>query len=299
MSPTPITVGITMGDPAGVGPEVIRAALTALTPRTDHVTWALYGHEAVFDGLPGERHPVSGSVPERDAIEQAAADLRDGRIDAVVTGPVAKACFQGDFPGHTELFQSRLGVDHVAMMLAGPRLRVIPMTTHIPLREVAERLTVEGIVATARLAWQALAGPLGLSTPRIALAGLNPHAGDGGIVGDEEARLLTPAIERLRDEDIEVTGPHSPDTVFYQAMGGSHDLVLSGYHDQALIPFKMVHFTDGVNVTLGLPRPRTSPDHGPAYDIAGRGQADPTSTRRAIEMACHLAGSPVEGPRIA
>ena len=289
---TSIRIGVTMGDPKGIGPELVRASIAHLAPRTAHVDWVLFGSRDAFQDTPGELHTASGKYPERDAIEQSAEALKAGRIDAVVTAPVAKHCFQGDFPGHTELFRERLEVPRVAMMMAGPKLRVVPITTHIPLRDVARTLKPEDIVGAARLAHQTLVTKLGIPSPRIALAGLNPHAGDGGLFGDEEARILIPAIDALRSEGILVQGPLSPDTVFYQALGGRFDLVLSGYHDQALIPFKMVHFSDGVNVTLGLPRPRTSPDHGPAYDIAGQGIADPTSTRRAIEMACALAGAP-------
>ena len=291
---TPIRVGVTMGDPRGIGPEVIRASIAALLPHATHVTWDLYGTAEAFGDAPGELHRATGTFPERDAVEQAASDLRDGVIDAVVTGPVSKRCFEGDFPGHTELFQARLNVERVAMMMTGPRLRVVPITTHIPLRDVATTLTIDDVVGAARLAWRALVEQLQLPTPTMAVAGLNPHAGDGGLFGDEEERILAPAIARLQAEGVTITGPHSPDTVFHQAVQGRYDLVLAGYHDQALIPFKMMHFSDGVNVTLGLPRPRTSPDHGPAYDIVGRGIADPTSTKHAIELACRLAGSPVQ-----
>jgi len=282
-----------MGDPRGVGPEVIRSAVATLSPRAAHVSWALYGLPEAFDGVDGQLHRATGERPERDAIEQAAEDLRDGRIDAVVTGPVSKSSFGGDFPGHTELFRDRLGAERVAMTMAGPSLRVVPITGHVPLRDVSKRLTVDAVVGAAELAWDALVRLLGVPSPRLALAGLNPHAGDRGLFGDEEARILTPAIERLREAGVDISGPHSPDTVFHQAATGSYDLVMACYHDQGLIPFKMVHFTDGVNVTLGLPRPRTSPDHGPAFDIAGRGIADPTSTLRAIELACQLAGRPL------
>ena len=290
----PLQLGITMGDPKGIGPEVIRAAVRTLLPRTSHVSWTLYGTQDAFRETPGAIKTASGARPERDAIEHAAADLRDGRIDAVVTGPVSKSCFDGDFPGHTELFQTRLGVERVAMMMRGPRLSVVPITTHIPLRDVANALTSAAIVGAARLAWHALVHQLRIASPRMALAGLNPHASDAGLFGDEEERVLAPALERLTTEGVSISGPHSPDTVFHRAADGAFDLVLAGYHDQALIPFKMLHFSDGVNVTLGLPRPRTSPDHGPAYDIAGRGVADPTSTQRAIELACQLAGKPLD-----
>jgi len=290
---TPIKVGVTMGDPRGIGPEVIRSAIRALEPHASHVTWRLYGTAEAFRDTPGSVQTATGTYPERDAIEQAAEDLRSGALDAVVTGPVSKRCFEGDFPGHTELFQARLGVERVAMMMTGPRLSVVPITTHIALREVAEALTIDDVVGAAKLAWHALVNQMQLDSPKMALAGLNPHAGDGGLFGDEEERILVPALKRLETDGVSISGPHSPDTVFHQAAQGQFNLVLSGYHDQALIPFKMMHFSDGVNVTLGLPRPRTSPDHGPAYDIAGRGIADPTSTRRAIELACHLAGAPI------
>ena len=292
-SAAPITLGVTMGDPKGVGPEVTRAALSLLSHRADHVRWRFYGPEETMDALPGERYTASGTYPERDAIEAAAADLNQGVIDAVVTSPVSKRCFQGDFPGHTELFKARLGAERVAMMMAGETLKVVPITTHIALREVAERLSSDAIIEASRLVWNALKGALGIPHPRVAIAGLNPHAGDGGLFGDEEARIFQPAIDALAQEGVQLSGPHSPDTVFHHAVQGRFDLVLAGYHDQALIPFKMMHFSDGVNVTLGLSRPRTSPDHGPAYDIAGRGIADPTSMLRAIEMACRLAGSPI------
>ncbi|MDP6947146.1 MAG: 4-hydroxythreonine-4-phosphate dehydrogenase PdxA, partial [Myxococcota bacterium] len=233
-----LRVGITMGDPAGIGPEVIRAAVRALLPRAPHVQWALYGVEEAFGDLPGEVHRATGARPERDAIEHAAADLRDAHLDAVVTGPVSKACFGGDFPGHTELFRDRLGVERVAMMMAGSRLRVVPVTGHLPLRDVAGHLTEDAIVGAGALAWDALTRHLGLASPRMALAGLNPHAGDDGLFGDEEARVLAPAIQRLRASGANISGPLSPDTVFYQATTGAFDLVLACYHDQGLIPFK-------------------------------------------------------------
>ncbi len=143
--------------------------------------------------------------------------------------------------------------------------------------------------SSARIVASALRHDFGVAAPRIAIAALNPHAGDGGLFGDEEARVLAPAVEQLRDEGLDVSGPVSPDTVYYQALAGRFDAVVAPYHDQALIPFKLIHFSDGVNVTLGLPRPRTSPDHGPAYDIAGRGLADPTSMIRAIAMTVEMA----------
>ncbi|MGM0574419.1 MAG: PdxA family dehydrogenase [Myxococcota bacterium] len=279
-------IGITMGDPAGIGPEITRAALARLGDRAE---WTIYGPPGLYPGVEARFVPPRSRPPEREAVERSAADLRDGAIDGVVTAPVTKACFGGDFPGHTELYGARLGVSDFAMMLAGPKLRVVPVTTHVALRDAPDLLSRDLLVRAGRLVHRALRDRFGIPTPRLAFPGLNPHAGDGGLFGDEEARLIAPAVEALRAEGVEATGPWSPDTVFHFAARGDHDAVICGYHDQALIPFKMLHFSDGVNVTLGLPRPRTSPDHGPALDIAGRGTADPTSMTRAIELAVRLA----------
>lgn len=280
-------VGITMGDPRGVGPEITLAALHALDLVAEYV---IYGPEILYPGLDAIFRPPSARThPERDAIERAASDLAAGDIDCVVTGPVSKGCFEGDFPGHTELFAARLGVTDYAMLMAGPRLRVAPVTVHVPLAEVPDRLTTAELVRVGLLVARSLRAGFSLPSPRVALAGLNPHAGDGGLFGDEEARVIFPAVEALRAAGVDASGPWSPDTVYHHAVTGRFDVVLGPYHDQALIPFKLVHFSDGVNVTLGLPRPRTSPDHGPAYDIAGTGRADPTSMIRAIELAAALA----------
>ncbi len=276
-------IGITMGDPAGVGPEVTRAALAQLDGLAD---WVIFGPESLYPAVVAR---FEGCEGPRDAIERAAAALASGEVDGVVTAPVSKSCFDGDFPGHTELFAARLGVERVVMMMAGPRLRTVPATTHLALRDVAASVTTDLLVRTTRIVADALRVDFGIPGPRLALAALNPHAGDGGLFGDEEARVLAPAVEALRAEGLDVSGPASPDTVYHQALAGRFDAVVAPYHDQALIPFKLVHFSDGVNVTLGLPRPRTSPDHGPAYDIAGRGVADPTSMIRAITMAVEMA----------
>jgi len=201
---------------------------------------------------------------------------------------VSKACFQGDFPGHTELYAERLGIRDFAMLLTGPELSVVPVTTHIPLREVSDRLTTAEFERIGRLLGRWLPRWSGVTEPRLAFAGLNPHCGDGGLFGDEEARVIEPAVQALQAEGLNASGPWSPDTVFHHARSGQFDVVISPYHDQALVPFKLLHFTDGVNVTIGLPRPRTSPDHGPAYDLAGTGRADPTSMTRAVEQAIRL-----------
>ncbi|MEZ4265075.1 MAG: 4-hydroxythreonine-4-phosphate dehydrogenase PdxA [Myxococcota bacterium] len=276
-------IGLTMGDPAGIGPEVTRAALAELGGLAE---WVIFGPEALYPNVEARFEPCDGP---RDAVERSAHALASGAIDGVVTAPVSKSCFGGDFPGHTELYAARAGVAAVVMMMAGPRLRTIPATTHVALRDVPGRLTADLFVRTSRIVARALRDHFGIAAPRVAIAALNPHAGDGGLFGDEEARIFEPAVALLREEGLDVSGPVSPDTVYYQALHGRYDAVVAPYHDQALVPFKLIHFSDGVNVTLGLPRPRTSPDHGPAYDIAGRGLADPTSMIRAISMAVEMA----------
>ncbi len=279
----PPRIGITMGDPNGIGPEVIHKAFDLLESTEGLM---VYGAPGLFSALNTTCVAHDTAI---EAIEAAARDLDQGRLDGVVTGPVSKSCFNGDFPGHTELFADRLRAESYAMVLTGEKLTVSCVTTHVPLRDVAVALSIEDIVSTGRLLDSFLRDSKGLERPRIAMAALNPHASDGGLFGDEEVRLLEPAISELREEGVDISGPWSADTVFYQAVEGRFDAVLCGYHDQALIPFKLLHFSDGVNVTVGLHRPRTSPDHGPAYDLVGRDLADPTSMVRAIEMAQRLA----------
>lgn len=282
------TVGLTMGDPRGIGPEVTAAAWRAHRHRARFV---VYAPESLFPNIDARFEAPEGATPERDAIERAAEDLRRGAIDAVVTAPVTKAAFGGEFPGHTELFAARLGVRDFAMMLTGARLTVVPATTHVAVRDVSGLLRTDEIARIARLVHRSLAGPWGIASPKIAIAALNPHAGDGGLFGDEEARVLLPAVEALRSEGIDASGPWSPDTVYHRAARGDFDCVLAPYHDQCLVPFKLLHFSDGVNVTLGLPRPRTSPDHGPAFDLAGKGIADPSSMIAALDLALRLSAS--------
>ncbi len=294
-------VGITLGDPRGIGPEITRAALRELRGRARFVAYAprgFYGPDTPVDAyrppsgvgsLHGDVAPEVADAAARAAIELAAAELAAGAVDAVVTAPVRKACFGGEFPGHTELFAARLGVPEVAMLLWGPKLSVVPLTTHVALRDVPRAVTTARIVSQARIVHAALRRDFGLASPRLGLAALNPHAGDGGLFGDEEARVFVPAVERLRAEGVQVDGPLSPDTVYGAAVRGAYDVVLAPYHDQGLVPFKLLHFADGVNVTLGLPRPRTSPDHGPAYELAGTGRADPRSMVQATALAVRLA----------
>ncbi len=225
-----------------------------------------------------------------DALELAVGLARSGAASALVTGPVSKTRLYAvgfAHPGQTEFVAERCGVagDLTAMMLAGPTLRVIPVTTHVPLRRVPELLTADLIVAKARAAIRGLQRQFGIARPRLAVAGLNPHAGEDGALGREEHEIIAPAIERLRREGHDVSGPHSADIMFEPRRRADYDAALCMYHDQALIPLKTLHFDEGINVTLGLPIVRTSPDHGTAFDIAGRNLADPGAMIAAIRTA--------------
>jgi 4-hydroxythreonine-4-phosphate dehydrogenase len=220
-----------------------------------------------------------------------------GEVAALVTAPISKhwiARAGFAFPGHTEYLASRAAAREFAMMLAGPRLRVTVATTHVPLREVASLLTADGIASAIWLTVDALGRRFGIAAPRVAVAGLNPHAGEAGRFGDEEDRLVRPAIEIARARvaaagaTADISGPHVPDVVFRDAAGGRFDAVVALYHDQGLIPLKLLHFDEGVNVTLGLPFVRTSPDHGTAYDIAGSGRASAASFLAALDLAARL-----------
>ena len=225
-----------------------------------------------------------------DALELAVGLARSGAASGLVTGPVSKVRLYAvgfSHPGQTEFVAERCGVsdDLIAMMLAGPTLRVIPVTTHIPLSEVPAALSVERIVAKGRAAARGLQRQFGIAEPRIAVAGLNPHAGEEGTLGREEIDIIAPAIERLGEEGVHVTGPHAPDIMFHARCRQGYDAALCMYHDQGLIPLKTLHFEEGINVTLGLPIVRTSPDHGTAFDIAGKGIADPGAMIAAIRTA--------------
>jgi 4-hydroxythreonine-4-phosphate dehydrogenase len=224
----------------------------------------------------------------RAALELTAADALAGRLDAVVTAPVCKritAELGDSFPGQTELYATRWGAQSFAMMLAGPTLRVVPITTHVPLRDVPKLVTVERVLSVLEVTHAALVKDFGVSQPRIAVCGLNPHAGEGGLLGDEEQRVVAPAISAAQRANIDAQGPFPADTVFWQASKGAFDAVLCCYHDQGLGPLKLLHFDEAVNVTLGLRFPRTSPDHGTAYALAGTGRGSSTSTEAAIALA--------------
>ncbi len=279
---------ITSGDPAGIGPEVIDRALASgkLPPGYEFV---LLGDRSA--GIPGKPDSQSASAALA-ALDEAVAELKSGRADAVVTGPVSKEGLQSvgfPFPGQTEYFADAFGVADSGMLLTGATLTVGLATIHEPLSKVPALLTPESIVRIGTLT----AGFLkrrGILQPRVAVAGLNPHAGENGAFGDEESRIIAPAVALLNASGLgSFTGPAVPDAIFRDAAQGHHDAVLAMYHDQGLIPLKLLDFDTAVNVTLGLPKPRTSPDHGTAFAIAGKGLADPSSMIAAIRLACELA----------
>jgi 4-hydroxythreonine-4-phosphate dehydrogenase len=237
---------------------------------------------------------LEGARNSLDALELAVGLTRSGAGSGLVTGPVSKAQLYAIgfvHPGQTEFVAERCGVasDLVAMMLAGPTLRTVPVTGHIPYRDVPGILTTDLIVAKGRATIRGLRRQFGIERPRIAVAGLNPHAGESGAIGREEIDIVIPAIERLREEDAVVTGPHPADTMFHPRARSTYDAALCLYHDQALVPLKALHFDDGVNMTLGLPIIRTSPDHGTAFAIAGRGEAHPGAMIAALTMAAACA----------
>ena len=278
-------LGLTTGDPAGIGPELITRCL-ADPELPGGVDFRLIGREGRH--TPGKPTPASAQVAW-DALEEAAQLLQDGTIQAVVTGPVHKASLHAlgfPFPGQTEFFAARAGVGNFAMCLTGGPLTVALATAHLPLREVPHLLRTEEIVRIGTLLHAFLQRRLGRA-PRIAVAGLNPHAGENGQFGHEEKNIIAPAVAQLAREG-DFTGPHSPDTVFHRAAHGAFDGVLCMYHDQGLIPLKLLAFDTGVNVTLGLPHPRTSPDHGTAFDLAGTGRANHQSMLAAIHLAADM-----------
>jgi 4-hydroxythreonine-4-phosphate dehydrogenase len=251
---------------------------------------------ARFSDAPGQPDPAN-AAGIIEAIDRAVADSLEGRAAAVVTCPIAKKNLYDagfGFPGHTE-YLAHLAARHTGveampvMMLAGPDLRTIPVTIHIPLAEVPAQLTTDLIVRTGRIAAADLHNRFGIARPRLAFAGLNPHAGEGGAMGKEDAQIVAPAIAALRAEGVDAFGPLPADTMFYPAARTGYDVALCMYHDQALIPAKTLAFEEAVNVTLGLPFIRTSPDHGTAFGIAGKGTARPDSLIAALKLARRLA----------
>ena len=279
-------IGLVAGDPSGVGPELLAHALKN-TP--DGVRLEVIGDPAPLNpGTPS----LIGSQRAIEALEEAARKAMSGEIDAVVTGPVSKNNLHQagfEFPGQTEFFAARASVSNYAMLLTGGPLTVALVTAHVPLREVAGMLSSSEIVRVGCLLAEFLK-KRGISSPRIAIAGLNPHAGEQGDLGDEEVRLIEPSMTLLAaaNAGVSFSGPFSPDTVFWRAANGEFDAVLCMYHDQGLIPLKLLGFHDGVNVTLGLPFVRTSPDHGTAYELVGTGKASPESFLSAVRLAAEL-----------
>lgn len=283
-------IGYTLGDQAGIGPEVIRKALSALP---DDAEYRLIGKE--IPATPG--YPTTETARAAfEHLEQAAAALKEGIIDAVVTAPVYKEGLHKvgfPFPGQTEFFADRLGITDFAMCLTGPRLTVALATTHVAIADVPDLLRTSELVRIGALLCRFLKRT-GIARPRLALAGLNPHNGEAGAFGDEETRLIAPAAAQLHQllPWADITGPCVPDCVYRDAAAGLFDGVLAPYHDQALIPLKLLDFDRAVNATIGLPRLRVSPDHGTAFGIAGKGIANPASTVRAFELAKQVALSP-------
>ena len=322
-------VGITMGDPTGIGPEIIVKVLSdkstfhfcrpiVLGDRTimerairllnstlkvneiENVEAREYrnGKLNLLNLSNININEIDYGAPTKacskamvNYIEEAVKLVLDGRIDAITTAPISKKALSDagySYHGHTELLAELTGSKEYVMMLAGERLKVTLVTIHCGLREVFPLLTIDSILTTIRVTHDALIDFFGEEKPTIAVAALNPHAGEGGLFGKEEEEIILPAIKKAQQLGIRVEGPLSPDTLFYYAVQGAYSVVVSMYHDQGLIPLKLLHFEDAVNVTLGLPLIRTSVDHGTAYDIAGTGKANPLSLFNALKMAAMM-----------
>lgn len=286
-------IAITTGDPAGIGPEIAEKA--AADPRVRDVCDPVLYESDATGIAPGVLSAAAGKAAY-DAIVRAVEDARAGRVAAIATAPVNKAAFAlADLPwrGHTELLAHLTGAERVAMMFYSDALRVVLATVHVPLADVPAHLTQARVEQTLVLAASELPR-FGYPAPRLALAGLNPHAGEHGLIGSEDAAVLAPAVAAARRRGIDVVGPLPADTVFVRAIRGEFDAVIACYHDQGLIPVKLVAFGHAVNVTLGLPIVRTSVDHGTAFDIAGRGVADASSMTAAVLLAARLAARTVD-----
>ena len=313
-------IALTCGEPAGVGPEIAVAAKRILgadvpffwigDPRhlplgarfqlietADQVAQvlpdvlAVMPHAFAAVGAPGQ--PVLANAQGViDVIARAVGLVQAGDASAICTAPINKKALKDGaafaYPGHTEYLAALAGVENVVMMLACPGLRVVPATIHIPLADVPAALTAAKLEAVIRLTHAALIRDFGIAAPRLAVAGLNPHAGEGGAIGGEELAMIIPLLDRLRADGFVLQGPMPADTMFHAGARAKYDAAICMYHDQALIPIKTIDFAGGVNVTLGLPFIRTSPDHGTAFDIAGKGVADPTSLIAALRMAADM-----------
>ncbi len=324
-------IGITMGCPVGIGPEILIKFFS--TPRADdrfqpivlgdcsvlrRTADEIGSDIKIISWQPG-MDPGKNTLPVLDLstfngdtlqwgkpdaitgkamavyIEEAVRLIEAGVLSAMVTCPITKSALQlagYKYPGHTEMLATLSGTDSYAMMMAGKTLRVTLVTIHEPLSLVPKKVDKQAVIRMIDITGRALRDDFGIDNPRIAVAGLNPHSGENGLFGNEEEEVISPAIEKCKQE-WQISGPYPPDTVFFQAAKGIYDCVVAMYHDQGLIPFKLLHFFDGVNVTLGLPLVRTSVDHGTGYDIAGTGVADPSS----LSAAYHLAGEIVMNRR--
>lgn len=316
---------VSSGDPAGIGPEILIKSWQA---QREHGLPAFFviGDVQTFDYIapgvarqiagPEEAAPVfarnlpvlqvhscadfrpgqpseSSSQCALQALETAVGLARAGSVDGMVTAPVSKDGLQSvgfTYPGQTEFVAERCGVsrENAVMMLAGPSLKVVPITVHVPVSEIPQQLTGDLIMARVRAVAKAMHRNFGIAAPRIAVAGLNPHAGENGRIGDEEITIISPALEALRAEGYDIEGPLAGDSMFHTAARARYDVALCQYHDQALIPLKTLNFDDGVNITLGLPIIRTSPDHGTAFNIAGHNKASPQSMISALKMAQYV-----------
>ena len=330
MAALPI-IAITMGDPAGIGPEIIAKALpmpdiyevcrplvlgdigcletaskgigpvsfqpisnpSEITARQGHIEVMPISELRAGSFLPGQPTRDGGKAMVDYILK--AVELCVGRqVSAMVTCPISKELMHQagyEFEGHTELLAHLTGTKDYVMMLAGERLRVSLVTVHCALAEVPRRLSEDLIVKTIGITYRSLERDFGIDKPRIAVAALNPHAGESGLFGNEDKTIIGPAVEAARESGLPVEGPFPADTIFYHASTGRYDAVVAMYHDQGLIALKLFHFSDAVNITLGLPIIRTSVDHGTAYDIAGKGVADPSSLIAAIKMAARIVGA--------
>ena len=308
-------IALTCGEPAGIGFELAQKAWCEVGQTTPFVLIADRRHvqgpftevnslDETTDLLPVLHHEFAGDAtpgtPDRnnaqgviDVIARAVDLARAGSASAICTLPIhKKALIDGAgfaYPGHTEYLAALGGVDQVVMMLASPELRVVPVTIHIALSEVPNTLTPQLLTDTIQITEAALRRDFGLEAPRIMVAGLNPHAGEGGAMGREEIEIITPVLDSLRESGLNIMGPGSADTMFHSRARDAYDVAICMYHDQALIPIKTIDFDGGVNITLGLPFIRTSPDHGTAFDIAGQGIAKPDSLIAALKLATDMA----------
>ena len=318
-----LPIALSCGEPSGIGPEIAVKAWETLkgslpffwigdpahlpagarfqivsnpadTAKVVAQAMPVLEHSFARPAPPGEPAPEN-AVGVISAIERAVALVRSGQAAAICTAPINKKALKDGagfaFPGHTEFLAHLAGRPRVVMMLACEGLRVVPVTIHIALSEVTRALTPDLLSETIEITHASLIADFGLAAPRLAVAGLNPHAGEGGAMGSDEAALITPVLDRLRARGMQIVGPLPADTMFHAAARARYDAAICMYHDQALIPIKTIDFAGGVNVTLGLPFVRTSPDHGTAFDIAGQGIADPTSLIAALRMARDMAAA--------